>query len=65
MSFVRWSNVEKTDGGYEVKFNPRGMGTANSLTIVLKRHPYRKETPYLYCRWTGAGIRDNRDRRRV
>jgi molybdopterin molybdotransferase len=34
MSFVRWSNVEKTDGGYEVKFNPRGMGTANSLTIV-------------------------------
>jgi molybdopterin molybdotransferase len=34
MAFVRWSNVEKTDDGYKVKFNPKGMGTANALTIV-------------------------------
>jgi molybdopterin molybdotransferase len=34
MAFVRWSNVEKTGGEYSVKFNTRGMATANSLTIV-------------------------------
>lgn len=34
MAFVRWSNVERIDGEYSVKFNPQGMATANSLTII-------------------------------